>query len=200
MCDRCLFRFHNIEELSNHELECASMNKCSVRLPEPGNNILKFQNFHHKLAVPFIIYEDFECMLQPVVNYKYIRQQHEAYSAGFYLKCSYHDRISKYRSYRQKKEGEQPVGGWFVENLLNVAATIGSIYDNPIEINLSEEEEEFSNARSCHICGKGEECEEDTRTKVWDHCHLSGKYRGAAHNQCNLRFQHSRIGAVVFHI
>lgn len=118
------------------------MNKCSVRLPEPGNNILKFKNFHHKLAVPFIIYADFECMLKPVVNDKYIRQQHEAYSADFYLKCSYDDTISKYRSYRQKKEGEQTAAEWFVENLLNVSAMIESIYDNPIEMNLSEKEEE----------------------------------------------------------
>lgn len=35
--------------------------------------------------------------------------------------------------------------------------------------------------------------------KVRDHCHLTGKYRGAAHNSCNLRCTKSLILPVIFH-
>ena len=42
----------------------------------------------------------------------------------------------------------------------------------------------FDNASRCHICN--EKLGDD---KVWDHCHYTGKYRGAAHSQCNLEFQ-----------
>ena len=29
----------------------------------------------------------------------------------------------------------------------------------------------------------------DIVNKVWDHCHITGKFRGAAHNACNLKLQ-----------
>ena len=35
--------------------------------------------------------------------------------------------------------------------------------------------------------------------KVRDHCHYTGKYRGAAHNICNLRYKIPKVIPVVFH-
>ena len=35
--------------------------------------------------------------------------------------------------------------------------------------------------------------------KVRDHCHFTGKYRGAAHNICNLRFKKPKFTPVIFH-
>ena len=32
-----------------------------------------------------------------------------------------------------------------------------------------------------------------------DHCHLSGKFRGAAHDVCNLKYNVSKLFPVVFH-
>ena len=57
-----------------------------------------------------------------------------------------------------------------------------------------ENERDFQAATICHICG--EHLEED---KVKDHCHVTGKYRGAAHNQCNLKYRIPRFIPVVFH-
>jgi hypothetical protein len=39
----------------------------------------------------------------------------------------------------------------------------------------------FKKAKHCHICKKelGEE-------RVRDHCHVTGKFRGAAHNECSI--------------
>ena len=45
-------------------------------------------------------------------------------------------------------------------------------------------EVDFNEAKSCFICEK--ELGED---RVRDHCHLTGIYRGAAHNSCNLNFK-----------
>ena len=41
--------------------------------------------------------------------------------------------------------------------------------------------EEYHTATYCHICEK-----ELNGDKVLDHCHFTGKYRGAAHKVCNL--------------
>ena len=56
------------------------------------------------------------------------------------------------------------------------------------------DEIEFQNAEICHICDK--KLEND---KVRDHCHLTEKYRGAAHDYCNKRYQIPKIFPVIFH-
>ena len=35
--------------------------------------------------------------------------------------------------------------------------------------------------------------------KVRDHCHFTGRYRGAAHNLCNLKYRKPNFTPVVFH-
>ncbi|XP_016843025.1 uncharacterized protein LOC107981514 [Nasonia vitripennis] len=58
------------------------------------------------------------------------------------------------------------------------------------------EEISFRRSSTCHICRKpitGEEL------AVRDHCHLTGRFRGAAHNSCNLNYKDSRFIPVVFH-
>ena len=60
----------------------------------------------------------------------------------------------------------------------------------------AEEEETFPNACSCWICGKLFDLIDE---KVRDHCHISGKFRGAAHFSCNANFKISKKVPVVFH-
>ncbi len=60
------------------------------------------------------------------------------------------------------------------------------------------EEKEFQNANDCHIYKKKKEfikCD----VKVRDHCHVTGKLRGAAHQTCNLRIRTSLKIPVFFH-
>ena len=47
-------------------------------------------------------------------------------------------------------------------------------------------EENFKNATACHICDI-EYTEKDIRVR--DHCHITGKYRGSAHQDCNLKLK-----------
>ena len=42
----------------------------------------------------------------------------------------------------------------------------------------------YDNSTLCHICN-----EELGNDRVRDHCHLSGKFRGAAHEVCNLKYK-----------
>ena len=55
------------------------------------------------------------------------------------------------------------------------------------------EEEIYNSSTSCHICGG--QLGED---KVRDHCHLTSKFGGAAHNECNLRYRVPRFIPVFF--
>ena len=58
-----------------------------------------------------------------------------------------------------------------------------------------EEQEQFDKASDCWICG--EELKNDN--KVRDHCHYTGRYRGAAHNKCNLNYSKPKDVPVFFH-
>ena len=58
-----------------------------------------------------------------------------------------------------------------------------------------EEEDNYNKENTCYICKK----DFNNDTKVRDHCHFTGKYRGAAHNTCNLRYKIPKNVPVVFH-
>ena len=47
-------------------------------------------------------------------------------------------------------------------------------------------EDKFQKAEECHICNK-KYTEKDTRVR--DHCHITGIYRGSAHQECNLKLK-----------
>ena len=51
----------------------------------------------------------------------------------------------------------------------------------------------------CYICKKQFDTSDKKHYKVRDHCHYTGKYRGAAHNICNLRYKIPKEIPVVFH-
>ena len=55
--------------------------------------------------------------------------------------------------------------------------------------------------KTCHICKKEFRTDDSDkkRYKVRDHCHYTGKYRGTAHNICNLRYKTPKKVPVVFH-
>ena len=57
-----------------------------------------------------------------------------------------------------------------------------------------EDEKQFNTASDCWICG-----EELGNDRVRDHCHYTGRYRGAAHNKCNLNYSKPKSVSVFFH-
>ena len=59
----------------------------------------------------------------------------------------------------------------------------------------AEENEEFERANICWICGKLINFD----NKVRDHCHITGKYRGAAHWSCNINLKICEKVLVIFH-
>ena len=62
---------------------------------------------------------------------------------------------------------------------------------------MSEEKKHlFQQSNSCWICKK---LIDNDREKVRDHCHVTGKFRGAAHWNCNINFQLTKKVPVIFH-
>ena len=58
----------------------------------------------------------------------------------------------------------------------------------------NEDEEIYNNSHICWICK-----EELNTDKEKDHCHVTGKFRGAAHKKCNLKLRIPRKLPIIFH-
>ena len=69
-------------------------------------------------------------------------------------------------------------------------------YFNKNLIITEEEEDLFQKSNNCWICKKFINNDEE---KVRDHCHVTGKFRGAAHGSCNLNFQLTKKVPAIFH-
>ena len=73
-------------------------------------------------------------------------------------------------------------------------------YEKKKMILLTKEEKAYhKELEICYICKKEIDKSDKKHYKVRDHCHYTGKYRGAAHNICNLRYKIPKEIPVVFH-
>ena len=63
----------------------------------------------------------------------------------------------------------------------------------------TEEKIHYNEQEICYICKKEFDKSNKKHYKVRDHCHYTGKYRGAARNICNLRYKIPKEIPVVFH-
>ena len=60
-----------------------------------------------------------------------------------------------------------------------------------------EDNKDFENSSKCWICDNNYI---DNDVKVRGHCHITGKYRGSAHRDCNINVKLNHKILVVFHI
>ena len=193
-CMYCLQCFSSEQILINHKENCIQINGTqAVKMPDKDNNILKFNNFHMQQPVPFVIYADFEAITekihgcQPDSNKSYTEayQKHKDCGFGYKVICCYDDKHTKsIQIYR----GEKAVYK-FMENMLEEVKyckkVMKTFFNKPLKMT-KEDEEEFEKAKECHICDK-KYTEKDIRVR--DHCHITGKYRGSAHQDCNLKLR-----------
>ena len=168
----------------------------------PGKEtFIEFENHIRSQKMPFVVYADFECLVEPMDGcennpekcFTNQYQKHKPCGFCFHVKCSFSEK-SKTVQYRMKSEDED-ISQIFVEMLEGYIKKIQNIPEKPM-ILTKKDWEDFKNATKCWICQK--EFEEDDK-KVRDHCHFTGKYRGAAHNSCNLKFRKPRFTPVTFH-
>ena len=66
-CMYCLKCFSSERILANHVNNCLTINGAqAINMPKQGEEILKFNNFHKQLPVPFVIYADSEAITKKV--------------------------------------------------------------------------------------------------------------------------------------
>ena len=200
-CMYCLQCFSSERILANHVNNCLTINGAqAINMPKQGENILKFNNFHKQLPVPFVIYADFETITKKVQrceqseemkkdkdtrSYTEAYQTHEDCGYGYKVVCCYDDKYSKYtRIYR----GENAVYKFMEKMLKEVKyckTVIKKHFNKPL-VMTEVDKQCFKTMDRCHICG---EKYTDKDVRVRDHCHITGKFRGSAHQECNLKLR-----------
>lgn len=201
-CMRCLNSFGRQDLLDNHKEFCGQYEGVKVIMPKEGSTV-SFKNFHKKIDIPFVIYADFESLMkafhsaQPDPNKAYTekKMQHNPLSFCYYVKCSFDDSYSKVVTYTATSEDED-VSQIFVDMLEKEVKSIYVNHPPKKMIYTVREAKVFNEADHCWICGGGFE---DKDVKVRDHCHYTGKFRGAAHNSCNLKARDPKFTPVIFH-
>ena len=103
-CMHCLQCFSSERVLNNHKENCIIINgKQAIKMPEKGDNILKYNNFHRQQAVPFVIYADFEAITEKIQgcrqnndsSYTEAYQKHTDCGYGYKVVCCYDDKYTK---------------------------------------------------------------------------------------------------------
>ena len=201
ICKRCFSHFTKPELLENHIKYCYNNSTSVVKLP-PKDSYLYFKNYYKQLPIPFVVYADFECFTtsissccpNPENSYNFNYQKHKPSGFCFYVKGCVGKRI-KPILFTKKCESDN-VAKIFVEKIVETTKAIyEDFYKKPKQMIITAAvQKDFNNAVNCHICGF-----KLGKDRVRDHCHFTGKYRGAAHNQCNLMCRKPKVLPVIFH-
>ena len=201
-CLNCLNGFDETEKLEHHKEYCGEEESVKINMPPP-NTYLKFNNFLHSERAPFAVYADFESIVKPIdscdpdPNKSYTKkyQKHEPISFVYYIK-SFDESVytSTKRTYIKENPEDPDVVDVFI-NWLEEDVKIISELGNKKMVITKEEEEQFKQASNCWICRK----KLNLQDRVRDHCHFTGRYRGAAHNICNLKYSKPNNISVFFH-
>ena len=205
-CMYCLQCFSREDVLTEHKNNCISINgKQAINMPEKGDKVF-FKNYHKQLPVPFVIYADFEALTEKIQgcqpnnekSYTEAYQKHTDCGYGYKVVCCYDDKYSKPV---QIHRGENAVHK-FMENMLEEVNWCKSImkkhFNKPLEMT-KENEIDFKKATKCHIC---DQQYTDKDIRVRDHCHITGEFRGSAHQDCNLKLRIKPVNIkipVLFH-
>ena len=163
------------------------------------------------MKVPFVIYADLECLLKKVstcinnLNESSTTKINKHIPSGYsiFTSCLFDESKNKLNYYR----GNDCMKKFFEDLRIHTTKIIN--YEKKKIIPLTTEEKvNYNDQKVCYICEKEFDTTDTTKSsslerkknyKVRDHCHYTGKYRGAAHNVCNLRYKVPKEIPVVFH-
>ena len=200
-CKSCLQCFSSENVLIKHKEDCLSINgQPSINL-EKGT--IEFKNYFKQLLVPYKVYADFGYNFKNVECYEgtYTKKYHEHVPCSYAYKVvciddKYGKSILVYRGVNAAYE--------FIEGILEERKYCKKIMKDQFNKNLVMTEKNmteinillFQQSNNFWICEKLIDIKDE---KVRDHCHITGKFRGSAHWDCNINFQLTKNISLIFH-
>ena len=253
-CERCLHGYSRKELLERHKPECKGLLESPTRteMLQEGENTMEFKNHHKQMKVPYVVYADFECVLEkidgcepsPKESFTVKTEKHEP--CGFsYIVVRSDGTLSGPFTYRGR-EAVYVFLVWLQNHEIEMRKDMAN--KRPI-VMTPEDWQKHRASTDCHICNKSlvrpmfldsvsahnpqtgvyfgqshrlclfeqmkkfvgtphekimpqakpkqENCcfcrrpllVTNFRDAVKDHDHMTGKYRGAAHNEYNFKLR-----------
>ena len=186
-CINCLQGFTQESSRDQHQVCCENNESVRVEMLIKGSTT-EFKDGQNQFKVPFIMYADFESILEhiespnPNPNQPYTDKvnQHTPSGSCVFSKVAYGDIVNPLRLYRGKDCIET-----FCNHIKEEAKRLYHMFPElPMDPLTKRQWKKYEHATKCHICYKPFTLRDP---KVRDHCHHTGLYRGPAHSLCNLR-------------
>ena len=195
----CLQGFWEESSRDEHVRYCKNNELVRIEMPHK-KPIVEYSDGQFQFKVSFIIYADFELILEPIQgpgnnpSISSTRGVNVHTPSGWcaYSKFAYGKVTNPLKEYRGKDCVSK-----FCEHIIAEARHLyDSFPEKPMEPLTKAKLKEYKHATNCHICFKPFR---EGNQKVRDHCHYSGKYRGAAQSLCNLQYKIPSYIPIVFH-
>ena len=202
-CLNCFRVYTTKNKPEAHKKICENHEYCHVEMPNEDNKVIKYSRGEKSIKAPFIIYADLECFLEKISTSNNNPEEsstteinrHTPSGYSLFTHCSFDKTKNKLDYYRGDNCMKK-----FCKDLREHATKIIN-YEKKDMIPLTKKEENHNKQKVCYICKKEFNTDDSDKKhhKVKDHCHYTGKYRGAAHNICNLRYKIPKEIPIVFH-
>ena len=207
-CLHCFHSYRTLNKLKRHERVYNNHDYCHVDMPEEGKTTLKYYHRDKLLRVPFIIYADLQCLLkkkqlrQNNLKNSYTERKARHKTSDYSLNVNYSfDETKNRREFYRRKDCIKK----FCNDLKELVTEIINYEENKMMPLKYKEIKFYEKQKACHIC-KGYFCTDENKKtefklyqKVRYHCHYTGKYRRAAHSNCNLQYKVPKEIHIVFH-
>ena len=199
-CQNCLHCFSAKGLLEKHRNNgCDLFEPTKSELPKMIKNedgtfskpTIEFNQHVRKFKAPVVIYGDFETLIKkhdtaeknPIKSSTQQLAELPPCSYAFNVVSDYPELNMGFQMFRGK-EGDNVVLH-FLQNLVKIGDKIRRVLDTEKEMIITAKQEKaFQCCTECHICNKPIEDE----PKVRDHDHITGLYRGCAHQSCNVNY------------
>ena len=181
VCRKCLNSYTTHNMIVKHKKLCQE----NQQLKTSPDSHIYWKKCFQKNKLYFRIYADFEAdnkKENTSIGDKTTNiYKQEPVCNGYYIVSELEDVLKS--GYYKSPLGYENVN-WFVDELIKLESKMNFwLKDTKKDIIMTEEDnQDFENDNICRYCEKFIEI-----NKVRDHCHLTGKYRGPAHNECNLQ-------------
>ena len=193
----CLQCFTKQDVLDKHKKTCLANNNGTQKVTyEEG--IIKCTNYQNQIPFPFKIYADIECFSKKIdiQKGKHTKLYHKHIPNSIAAKLVCID--DKYALPVKIFEGDNCINKclkWVFDQHKKCNEIITKKFRKILKMT-PEDEENYKNSNKCWKCTERIINKKD---KVRDHCHITGKYRGTAHKECNSKIRIPRKLPVIFH-